>query len=67
MAGVVSSGCLLCSSIMQCLLTEMMVFSKPNNDDDSDKDPNLLNINYMLGTVLAISHPSSHFLILALK
>lgn len=67
MAGVVSSGCLLCSSTMQCFLIETMVFSKPYNDDDSDKDPNLLNINYMLGTVLAISHSSSHFLILALK
>lgn len=62
MAGVVSSGCLLSSIIMQCLHIGVMVFSKPNNDDDSDNNPNLFNTNYMLGTVLATSQTFSHFI-----
>ena len=42
----------------------MMVFSKSNNDGDSDNNPNLLNTSNMLGTVLSTSH---NFLILSLK
>lgn len=62
MARVVSGGCLLFFITMQCLHIEITVFSKPNNDDDHDNNPNLLNTNYMLCTVLAISYIFSHFI-----
>lgn len=62
MAGVVSGESLLFSITMQCLHIELMVFSKPNNDDDHDNNPNLLNTNYMLGAVLAVSHTLPHFI-----
>ena len=62
MAAAVSGGCLLFSMTKQCLHTDVMVFSKPNNDGNSDNNPDLLNTNYMLGTVLATVHTSSHFI-----
>lgn len=62
MARVVSGGFLLFSITMQCLHIEVTVFSKPNNDDDHGNNPNLLNINYMLGTVLALSYTFSYFI-----
>lgn len=62
MAAVIPSGCLLFSMTKQCLHVDMMVFSKPNNDDNSDNNPNLSNTNYNVGTVLATTHTFSHFI-----
>lgn len=62
MAAAVSGGCLLFSMTKQSLHTDMMAFSKPNNDGTSDHNSNLLNTNYMPGTVLATVHTFSHFI-----
>lgn len=62
MAGVVSRGCLFFSITKPCLQIEIMVFSKPNNDNDNDKNPNLLNTNYILGTVLTTPYAFYHFI-----
>ena len=62
MAALVSSGCLLFPMTKQCLHIDIMVFSKPNNDDNGDNNPNLLDTNYMRGTVLATTHTFSHFI-----
>ena len=62
MAALVSSGCLLFSMTKQCLHIDIMVFSEPNNDDNSDNNPNLLDTNYMRGTVPATTHTFSHFI-----